>query len=177
MSVTFAASDQTAELEKSNENLEAQDVSMAIERPDRSVELEEEDENGDVQHLGCFYTYRVCLHRFGYICYGACLFQLRRCKNLPRKQDVEGSIQDTLAAPDQRPEFEEESEKKDIQRLHPILCIRTYRICVYYFRHCTLACDFHYFWCIRGRLAADAEESIQQEFATLDQRKAIIERR
>ena len=35
MSVTFAAPDQNAELEKSNENADAQDVSVAAERPHR----------------------------------------------------------------------------------------------------------------------------------------------
>ena len=34
MSVGFAAPDQTAELEKTNENGDAQDVSVAAERPD-----------------------------------------------------------------------------------------------------------------------------------------------
>ena len=34
MSVAFAAPDQTAELEKTNENGDAQDVSVAAERPD-----------------------------------------------------------------------------------------------------------------------------------------------
>ena len=60
--MAFAASDQTAELEKSNENGDAQgedccDVSVAAETPEKFAELEEEYENRDVQCDHCYRNY------------------------------------------------------------------------------------------------------------------------
>ena len=116
MSVTFAAPDQNAELEKSNKNADAHDVSVAAERTHRPVEMEEDDENGDVQRYSCLYKYRVCIHRYTYRCYRACLFQYRVCRRLTRGQDAEGSIQDAMAVPDQVAEFKDEYENGDVQR-------------------------------------------------------------
>ena len=110
MSATFGTSDQTSELEKANVNGDAQDVSMAVERSNRPIELEEEDKYGDVQHFTCFYKYHRCIHRFSHHCSRVCLFQYHVCKRHPRSQDAEGSIQDSLVAPSQPAEFEEESE-------------------------------------------------------------------
>ena len=76
--VIFAASDQTAELEKSNENGDAQDVYVAVEKPDQPVELEEEDENGEVDHLSCRYKYILC-HRLYRYCKRACYFNYPTC--------------------------------------------------------------------------------------------------
>ena len=55
MAFAVTVSNQTAELEKSNEFGDAQgedccDVSVAAEIPEDFAELEEEYENGDVQH-------------------------------------------------------------------------------------------------------------------------------
>ena len=61
VSVTFAAPNQTAELEKSNENGDAQDVSAAAKRSEYFAELEE-DENEEVQHHSCRYKYFPCHH-------------------------------------------------------------------------------------------------------------------
>ena len=82
----------------------------------RPVELEEDDENGDVQRYSCLYKYHVCIHRYTYRCYRACVFQYRVCRRLTRGQDAEGSIQDALAIPDQVAEFKDESENGDVQR-------------------------------------------------------------
>ena len=62
--MAFAASDQTAELQKSNENGDAQgedycDVSAAI--PEHFAELEEEYENRDVQCDHCYRNYVYCI--------------------------------------------------------------------------------------------------------------------
>ena len=109
----FAASDQTAELEKSNENGDAQDLYVAVEKP---VELEEEDENGEVDHLSCRYKYILCRRLYRY-CKRACYYNYLTCLRLSRGQDVEGSIQDALTAPDQPAELEEESENRDEQSI------------------------------------------------------------
>ena len=170
VSATFAASDQTAELEKSNVNEDVQDVSMAFERPNQPAEMAEENEYGDVQRLRCITKFRLCIRHFGRGCYRACLFQYRVCRRLSREQDAEGRIQDVLDSPSQPAEFEEESENGDAQRrIHPYVCRRIFYICRYYFRYCIRACIFHYHLCIRGILVQDAEGSIQQKYVTPDQ--------
>ena len=174
--MTFAAPDQTAALEKSNEDGDGQDVSVAAERPNRPVEFEEDDENGDVQRFTCYRKYRICLHRYGRyrVCRRACYFQYRVCRKLTRGQDDEGSIQDALTAPDQPAEFEDESENGDVQhRLSHRVCRRIYYLCVRHFRRCIVVCRFHYYLCIRGIVAQVAEESIQQDFAAPDQPEAV----
>ena len=174
--MTFAAPDQTAALEKSNEDGDGQDVSVAAERPNRPVEFEEDDENGDVQRFTCSRKYRICIHRYGRyrVCRKACYFQYRVCRKLTRGQDDEGSIQDALTAPDQPAEFEDESENGDVQRrLSHRVCRRIYYFCVRHFRRCVVVCRFHYYLCIRGIVAQVAEESIQQDFAAPDQPEAV----
>ena len=171
----FAASDQTAELEKSNENGDAQDVYVAIEKPDQPVELEEEEENGEVDHLSCRYKYIVCRHLYRY-CKRTCYFNYLTCLRLSRGKDVEGSIQDALAAPDQPAELEEESENRDEQhRIHLLVSLQIYLVCVHHYRSCIRACRFHYILCRRGIVEIqDAKESIQPDLAAINPPTAVF---
>ena len=120
MSRTLAAPDQTAGLEKSNENGDAQDASVVLERLERTVGLEDDDENGDLQHLNCLQKFYYCSRLFGRgrRCLHACLFQFQICKRYGRVQDAEGSLQDALVTSYQPAKFEEETESGDVQRVY-----------------------------------------------------------
>ena len=174
MSGTFAAPDQTAELEKSNENGDAQDVSVTIERLERPVELEEDDESGDLQRRTCYQKYTYCYHLFGRRCLRACFFQYRICRRFSRVQEAEGTLQDALVAPYQPAELEDENENGDVQRRIPFrLCYRIYYICRINYRFCAGACVYHYHLCKRGIVAQDAKDNIPQGFAAPDQIEAV----
>ena len=151
MSVTFAAPDQIDELEKSNENGDAQDVYVAAERTDRPVELNEEDENGDVQH-GKFYCFRRlirCRRRcHSSRCRKRCKAHYRRCRRRVT-QDDEERIQQDFATPDEPEavetpnrivELEEEDENGDVQ--HSVL------YCHRRLLRCRRPCSSHY--CLKG---------------------------
>ena len=144
MSRTLAAPDQTAGLEKSNENGDAQDVFVVLERLERTVGLENDDENGDLQHLNCLQKYIYCSRLFDRRCLHACLFQFQICRRYRRVQDAEGSVQDALVTSYQPAKFEEETESGDVQRVPKRLCYEIYNICTNRFRFCRIVCLYHY---------------------------------
>ena len=166
---SLAAPDQTAELEKSNVNGDAQDASVAIERLHRPIELED-----NLQGLSCSQKFKTCYRIYSpQYCSRVCYFQKRVCKLLSRVQEVEGSIQDALVAPYQPAEFEAESEHGDVQRISPKVCLEIYHLCKSHYKFCVKACDYHYHLCMRGIVAQDAKDHISQDFAAPDQIEAV----
>ena len=185
MSLISVASDQTVELEKSNENGDAQEVSVSADRSNQPANLEVDNENGNVR-LTCFYKYYICRHRYG--CYGlypshcmrACNFQFYVCRKLiitrGQMQDTEGSIQDALVAPAQPLDFEDVSENGDVQRRLPchFVCYWIYLVCIRRFRRCIGVCKYYYFVCRREVVAQDSNESIHQDFPSSNEPDAVV---
>ena len=157
--MTFAAPDQTAEWKKLNENEDAKDMYVAAERADKLAELEEKDENGHVQRVNCRRIYFVCLYRYGRRCQKACFYNYYVCFGVSNGLDAEGYIQYALTAPNQPADFEERSENGDVQRrVNPLVCLRIYHLCAYYYSRCTGACLFGRRKCLSGRGVAQVAQ-------------------
>ena len=152
MPVSLAAPDQTAEWEKVYENGDANDVSVVAESPNHPAKLEKEDENGHMQRIICRQIYFVCLHRYGRRCQKACFYDYYVCFGVSNGLDAEEYIPGALTAQDQLAEFEEKSETGDgTHRVNPLVCLRIYYFCTYYYTGCTGACLFGRRKCLRGR--------------------------
>ena len=108
------------------------------------------------------YKYIICSHRYKY-CKRACDYCYHVCLRLSRGQDIEGSIQDVLAAPDQPVEFEEEGENGDLLYVHTRVSRLIYHVCTHFSRRCQVVCYFHYRLCLRGSVVAQViEENIDK---------------